>query len=68
MGRFCEQCGAQLQEGAAFCNMCGAPTEMQVQNAGEKNLGAVPEMTFSNGAQQTSNAQPVLEKKEKKGK
>ncbi|MDE7404265.1 MAG: hypothetical protein K2M81_04070, partial [Lachnospiraceae bacterium] len=32
--------------------MCGAPTGM----------------TFSNGAQQTSNAQPVLEKKEKKGK
>ncbi len=26
---FCEQCGANLQEGATFCNACGSPVESQ---------------------------------------
>ena len=71
MGKFCEQCGAQLQEGSVFCSKCGASTGMQVQNTGEKISDAVPEITFASGAQQVGSVQPVQEKndkKEKKGK
>jgi hypothetical protein len=28
---FCNNCGAQLQEGVKFCNNCGAPTQPQQQ-------------------------------------
>lgn len=36
MNNFCEQCGAKLREGAAFCSKCGALTGLQDKNNKEK--------------------------------
>ena len=62
MKNFCEQCGAKLWEGAAFCSKCGASTGVRTPNKGK----AVSEFAFSGTAQQAGNVKPVQEKK--KGK
>lgn len=35
MGRFCEKCGTQLPERAAFCNRCGAPVNAKNTGMGQ---------------------------------
>ena len=35
MGKFCVQCGAELEENAAFCTQCGAPAGMPEKDSGK---------------------------------
>lgn len=35
MGKFCVQCGAELEEGAFFCTKCGTSVEMQGNDSGK---------------------------------
>ena len=35
MGKFCVQCGAKLEENAAFCSKCGAPAGMTEKDSGK---------------------------------
>ncbi|MCL2517232.1 MAG: zinc-ribbon domain-containing protein [Oscillospiraceae bacterium] len=50
---FCEECGAQLKEGAKFCAVCGAKTKPNEQQAQNSIMSA----------QQQYQPQPVKEKK-----
>lgn len=51
---FCISCGAQLPEGAGFCNHCGT-----AQNAGEQQ--AAPQMQAQDGMQTSPQMQPQMQ-------
>lgn len=52
MSKFCHNCGAQLEEGAPFCNMCGEKQEVEAALVVE----AAPEIATETAVTQTATA------------
>ena len=40
MDKYCDKCGAKLNEGAAFCSKCANPVNGTVKVAGKSKIGA----------------------------
>jgi TM2 domain-containing membrane protein YozV len=40
MDKFCDKCGAKLNDGAAFCSKCANPVNSTIKKEGKSKIGA----------------------------